>query len=226
MSMARRELLQRGGILALAAALPGLAQAQPSGSSQGSSQGAADHTIRIGNGLVELAPDRIISTTTYNGQFPGPLLRFKQGQQVVIDIVNDTDTPEQLHWHGQTIAADVRRCSRRRHAVHCGPGRPPYFVQAGSVGAAFLPYTSHTWSRSLGRAVWRPGWHRLCAVKRRSRSIRPRSLSHAQGIPAGAQPRRRHGDGFSGACDSGEGARRSRRVCHARIAGQGNAARL
>jgi FtsP/CotA-like multicopper oxidase with cupredoxin domain len=107
MSMARRELLQRGGILALAAALPGLAQAQPSGSSQGSSQGAADHTIRIGNGLVELAPDRIISTTTYNGQFPGPLLRFKQGQQVVIDIVNDTDTPEQLHWHGQTIAADV-----------------------------------------------------------------------------------------------------------------------
>jgi FtsP/CotA-like multicopper oxidase with cupredoxin domain len=107
MSMARRELLLRGGIFALSAALPELAQAQPSGSTQGSPQGAADHTIRIGNGLVELAPDRIISTTTYNGQFPGSLLRFREGQQVVVDIHNDTDTPEQLHWHGQTVPVDV-----------------------------------------------------------------------------------------------------------------------
>jgi FtsP/CotA-like multicopper oxidase with cupredoxin domain len=49
---------------------------------------------------VELAPNRIIFTTTYNGQFPGPLLRFKEGQAVTIDIYNQTDTPEQLHWYG------------------------------------------------------------------------------------------------------------------------------
>src|ERR1700687_4400449 len=107
MSMARRELLQRGGMVDVSAALPVFAQAQPADSPQGAAQGAADHTIRIGNGLVELAPDRIISTTTYNGQFPGPLLRFKEGRQVVVDIHNDTDTPEQLHWHGQTIPVDV-----------------------------------------------------------------------------------------------------------------------
>src|SRR6266849_10077394 len=108
MSMARRELLQRGGMVALSAALPRFAQAQPAaGSTQGSPQAAADHTIRIGNGLVELAPDRIISTTTYNGQFPGSLLRFREGQQVVVDIHNDTDTPEQLHWHGQNVPVDV-----------------------------------------------------------------------------------------------------------------------
>ena len=56
---------------------------------------------------MELAPDRILSTTTYNGQFPGPLLRFKEGRQVVVDIHNDTDTPEQLHWHGQIVPVDV-----------------------------------------------------------------------------------------------------------------------
>ena len=67
----------------------------------------ADYTIRIGTGLVELAPDRIISTTTYNGQFPGPLIRLKEGQRVVVDIHNDTDTPEQLHWHGQMVPVDV-----------------------------------------------------------------------------------------------------------------------
>lgn len=63
----------------------------------------ADYTIRIRTGLVEVGPQHIISTTTYNGQFPGPLLRFKEGQRTVVDIHNDTDRPEQFHWHGQFL---------------------------------------------------------------------------------------------------------------------------
>ena len=66
-----------------------------------------DHAIRIGTGLVEVGPQRILSTATYNGQFPGPLLRLKEGRRVVVDIHNDTDTPEQLHWHGQFLQTDV-----------------------------------------------------------------------------------------------------------------------
>jgi FtsP/CotA-like multicopper oxidase with cupredoxin domain len=54
----------------------------------------ADYTLQIGTGLVELAPEHIVSTTLYNNKFPGPLLRFREGQRVVIDIYNDTDTPE------------------------------------------------------------------------------------------------------------------------------------
>src|SRR5260370_24794443 len=38
---------------------------------------AVDYTLRIETFPVEIAPKRIISITTYNGQFPGPLLRFK-----------------------------------------------------------------------------------------------------------------------------------------------------
>jgi FtsP/CotA-like multicopper oxidase with cupredoxin domain len=86
MKIDRRRMLQAGGITALSATLPQLVRAQPSGSPAVSPQGAADQTIRIGNGLAELAPDRIISTTLYNGQFPGPLLRLKEGQRVVVDI--------------------------------------------------------------------------------------------------------------------------------------------
>ncbi len=67
----------------------------------------ADHTLRIKTTPIEIAPNRIISTTTYNGQFPGPLLRFKEGQQVTVDIYNESDTPEQLHWHGQMVPTDV-----------------------------------------------------------------------------------------------------------------------
>jgi FtsP/CotA-like multicopper oxidase with cupredoxin domain len=72
-----------------------------------SESAAADYTLRIETSPVEIAPKRIISVTTYNGQFPGPLLRFKEGQQVTVDVFNDTDTPEQLHWHGQKIPTDV-----------------------------------------------------------------------------------------------------------------------
>jgi FtsP/CotA-like multicopper oxidase with cupredoxin domain len=67
----------------------------------------ADYTLTIAVKPVELAPNRIVSTTTYNGQFPGPLLRFTEGRAVTIDIDNQTDTPEQLHWHGQFLSPDV-----------------------------------------------------------------------------------------------------------------------
>jgi FtsP/CotA-like multicopper oxidase with cupredoxin domain len=67
----------------------------------------ADYTIHISTGLIEVGPQLIISTTTYNGQFPGPLLRLKEGQRTIVDIYNDTDTPEQFHWHGQFLPVDV-----------------------------------------------------------------------------------------------------------------------
>lgn len=57
----------------------------------------ADYTIRIGRADIELAPGRIVNTTTYNGAFPGPLLRLRAGRPVVVDLINETATPEQLH---------------------------------------------------------------------------------------------------------------------------------
>jgi FtsP/CotA-like multicopper oxidase with cupredoxin domain len=68
---------------------------------------SVDYTLRIKVSPVEIAPNRIISITTYNGQFPGPLVRLKEGQPVTVDIFNDTDVPEQLHWHGQMVPVDV-----------------------------------------------------------------------------------------------------------------------
>jgi FtsP/CotA-like multicopper oxidase with cupredoxin domain len=55
-----------------------------------------DYTLRIAASPIEIAPKQIVWTITYNGQFPGPLLRFKEGQHVTVDVHNDTDTPEQL----------------------------------------------------------------------------------------------------------------------------------
>jgi FtsP/CotA-like multicopper oxidase with cupredoxin domain len=94
----RRDFFKWGGLALLAAA--GCSHPAPP-------NGKADYTLRIGSGTVELAPDHGVSTLTYNGQFPGPLVRFKEGQRTWVDVFNDTDAPEQLHWHGQQLGVDV-----------------------------------------------------------------------------------------------------------------------
>jgi FtsP/CotA-like multicopper oxidase with cupredoxin domain len=111
MPIGRRDFLGLAGMTALAAGLPGCARedhpASNASPSSGTPEAPADYTIRIRTGLVELAPDRIIATTLYNDQFPGPLIRLREGRPATIDIYNDTDIPEQLHWHGQLLPVDV-----------------------------------------------------------------------------------------------------------------------
>ncbi|HUH85735.1 MAG TPA: multicopper oxidase domain-containing protein [Stellaceae bacterium] len=95
----RRSLLQYAGLVPILAGAPGIVRA--------ADEAKADYTLRIATGLVDLSPEHLVSTTLYNGQFPGPLLRMTEGRRVVVDVVNDTDTPELVHWHGQMIPSDV-----------------------------------------------------------------------------------------------------------------------
>jgi len=70
-------------------------------------QSTPDFTLRIAAGPIEIAPDRIVSAVTYNGQFPGPLLRLKERTPVTVEVQNATDAAEQLHWHGQFVPPEV-----------------------------------------------------------------------------------------------------------------------
>jgi len=106
----RRQFLKLAGVAGAGLLRPGFARLGSSivaGAESGIPESPADYTLRIANTPIEIAPNRILSAITYNGQFPGPLLRFKEGQQAVVDIHNDTDAPEQLHWHGQFLSTDV-----------------------------------------------------------------------------------------------------------------------
>ncbi|MER6072341.1 multicopper oxidase domain-containing protein [Streptomyces sp. NPDC001817] len=113
MSISRRDVLRLGGVSALAGAGGVVGCDARTATSEAerlpslSRKRKADYTLRIATGQVELAPDTVVSTTTYNGRFPGPLLRFTEGRPVVVDVHNDTGTPELLHWHGQRVPADV-----------------------------------------------------------------------------------------------------------------------
>jgi len=124
----RRSFLKYAGLVPVIGAMPRLAWAASEITTE-----KADYTLRIGTGLVELAPGHILSTTLYNDQFPGPLLRFKEGQRVVVDIHNDTDTPELVHWHGQMIPSEVDGS-----AEEGSPFVPPH----GMRQVAFVPKPS------------------------------------------------------------------------------------
>ena len=105
---------------------------------------SADYTLHIKASPIEIAPKRIISATTYNGQFPGPLLRFKEGRQVTVDIYNDTDTPEQLHWHGQMVPVDVDGASEEGTPFIPAHGKRRIAFTPGPAGFRFY----HTHNRA------------------------------------------------------------------------------
>ena len=130
----RRDFVKAAGAMA-GGSLIGetLSCGRPAASHSKEAAGPADYTLTIAVKPVELAPNRIISTTTYNGQFPGPLLRFKEGKPVTIDIHNQTDTPEQLHWHGQFVPTDVDGASEEG---------TPFIPAHGSRRIRFVPRPS------------------------------------------------------------------------------------
>jgi FtsP/CotA-like multicopper oxidase with cupredoxin domain len=103
-----------------------------------------DYTLHIKTSPIEIAPKRIISAITYNGQFPGPLLRFKEGRQVTVDICNDTDTPEQLHWHGQKVPVDVDGATEERTPFIPAQGKRRITFTPSPAGFRFY----HTHSRA------------------------------------------------------------------------------
>jgi FtsP/CotA-like multicopper oxidase with cupredoxin domain len=109
----RRDFVKWGGAAAIAAGAGKLLSAQMQsgmqmhGNSVTPKTTKADFTLQIAPVALELAPNRIISTIGYNGTCPGPLLRMKEGVPVTVDVINDTDTPEFVHWHGLFVPSEV-----------------------------------------------------------------------------------------------------------------------
>jgi FtsP/CotA-like multicopper oxidase with cupredoxin domain len=151
MMIDRRDFLKLGSFSLLTAAAPRLRTVYAQESAK------ADYTIEVANGLAELGPDQITSTTLYNGQFPGPLLRFKEGRPVTVDIVNKTDHPELLHWHGQKIPSDVDGAEEEGSRV-VAPSTTLRETFTSSPWFSLLPYACACRRRSEPRPIFRPGW--------------------------------------------------------------------
>jgi FtsP/CotA-like multicopper oxidase with cupredoxin domain len=89
-ALSRRALLLGAGAATIAGE-SGHAQTSPA---------KIDYSIQIAPISLELAPNKTIKTTGYNGQVPGPVLRLPEGRPVNIKVINDAGYDDLVHWHG------------------------------------------------------------------------------------------------------------------------------
>jgi FtsP/CotA-like multicopper oxidase with cupredoxin domain len=62
-------------------------------------EGAETHTLRATS--FRGAPDgREREIWSYNSQFPGPLIRAKEGETLRVRVTNELQVPTSIHWHG------------------------------------------------------------------------------------------------------------------------------
>jgi FtsP/CotA-like multicopper oxidase with cupredoxin domain len=141
----RRNLLKLGG-MALAGARMGRLQGQTQGSMNSPPPGKgpdaeADYTLRIAPVTVELDRSHILSTIGYNDASPGPVLRMREGKPVSVEVINDTDTPELVHWHGMLIPPEVDGTEEEGSPLVLPHGRRRFQLTPGPAGSRW--YHTH-----------------------------------------------------------------------------------
>jgi len=103
-AISRRQLL--GGSVPLALAVPAVLRAEPTSQEGGQTappfQAKPDHTFNINAATV--APlGTPTPATLVNGTYPGPELRYREGDHLRVLANNQLNVPTTIHWHGMIV---------------------------------------------------------------------------------------------------------------------------
>lgn len=150
--MKRRDFIKFGATALAQAGTAGVLPAQMAGGQQGQPGNTpaasatpeadkADYTLHIAPVTVEIAPNHILSSIGYNGTSPGPVLRMREGKPVTVDVINDTDLPELVHWHGMLIPPEVDGTAEEGSPMIAPHGRARYRLTPRPAGSRW--YHSH-----------------------------------------------------------------------------------
>lgn len=69
---------------------------------------------------LEIKPGVMTEVWTYNGQLPGPTIRARKGQRLVVKLTNTLPEPTTLHWHGVRVPASMDGTPAAQAAVKPG----------------------------------------------------------------------------------------------------------
>jgi FtsP/CotA-like multicopper oxidase with cupredoxin domain len=142
--MNRSLFLSLAGATALTSATAGAATTET---------GRADVTVNIVSTTLEVAPGRTVRTTTYGGTVPGPTLRLHEGVPVTVDVVNETDAVDVVHWHGQIVPPSVDGVIELGTPLVPAQGRQRYRFTSRPAGTRW--YHSHVgMGRNADRGVF------------------------------------------------------------------------
>src|SRR4029078_6393076 len=56
---------------------------------------------------VEVSPGLKAKAWTYDGGLPGPLIRAKVGNRVIVHFTNELREPTTVHWHGVRVPIEM-----------------------------------------------------------------------------------------------------------------------
>ncbi|WP_373087743.1 multicopper oxidase family protein [Zhongshania sp.] len=96
--MKRRTLIKSSATALLASSLPKLSLAMASADKSGETR--YDYTLTAEPATARLAKDGDSQILGFNGQFPAPVIRAKQGQPLRVKFINKLNEPSTIHWHG------------------------------------------------------------------------------------------------------------------------------
>lgn len=124
-----------------------------------------DVKLRIGPAKIEIAPGNVIQTTAYNGSAPSPLLRLREGVPVQVEVTNDTDLEEYVHWHGMLVSTNVDGTMEEKGWAVPPRGKLNYVLVPQPAGARYVhshamaghDLTRGTYSGQFGFVYIEPG---------------------------------------------------------------------
>ena len=96
--LTRREFMQVSMLAAGSMSVPKLILASPHAQRLIASHAETDLVAGAGP---------LTKVSAYNQQVPGPLLRYKQGDRLRLEIENQLDEPTTVHWHGLRVPVSM-----------------------------------------------------------------------------------------------------------------------
>jgi FtsP/CotA-like multicopper oxidase with cupredoxin domain len=99
-------------------------------------------TKRIGDATVRML--------AYNGSIPGPTLRVRQGSEIQVDVVNQGDLEDTVHWHGLRLENRYDGTHETQAPIPIG-GRFSYRIQCPDPGVYWYhPHIREDYGQELG----------------------------------------------------------------------------
>jgi FtsP/CotA-like multicopper oxidase with cupredoxin domain len=110
-------------------------------------------TLSIERAQIDVAPGHTITTATYNGTAPGPLIRMREGVSTSVQIFNRTDVPEYVHWHGFELPPELDGTEEEGSPAVPAGGHQQYEITPLHAGSRYVHSHAMTMN-DLSRGVY------------------------------------------------------------------------
>ncbi|HSK68169.1 MAG TPA: multicopper oxidase domain-containing protein, partial [Candidatus Limnocylindria bacterium] len=118
----------------------------------GQEGGARHFTLTAGQGETEFFPGVKTETLGYNGNYLGPTLRFREGEEVRVTIQNRLTWETTVHWHGMKVPWEVD--GHPHNAIAAGEDREMTFtVRQEAATLWYHPHTLHVTGKQVYRGL-------------------------------------------------------------------------